>query len=34
VHGYDAIDDATTWGVVEHNLPLLRQEIASLLAGV
>jgi uncharacterized protein with HEPN domain len=33
VHGYDAIDDATTWGVIENKLPLLRKELASLLGG-
>jgi uncharacterized protein with HEPN domain len=32
VHGYDAIDDATTWGVIENKLPLLRQELANLMA--
>jgi uncharacterized protein with HEPN domain len=32
VHGYDAIDDATTWGVIENKLPILRRELASLMA--
>jgi len=32
VHGYDVIDDATTWGVIEANLPVLRKELAVLLA--
>ena len=32
VHGYDSIDDATTWGVVETKLSLLRQELAGLIA--
>ena len=31
VHGYDAIDDATTWGVIENKLPMLRQELANLM---
>jgi uncharacterized protein with HEPN domain len=32
VHGYDAIDDATTWGVIETKLPILREELATLMA--
>jgi uncharacterized protein with HEPN domain len=31
VHGYDAIDDATTWNVIETNLPVLQRELAKLL---
>ena len=31
VHGYDAIDPETTWGVVEHKLPVLRAELAKLM---
>ncbi len=31
VHGYAAIQDATVWGVVENDLPMLKQEIQGLL---
>ncbi len=31
VHGYTAIQDATVWGVVENDLPMLKQEIQALL---
>jgi len=31
IHGYDAIDDATVWGVIEGHLPALLNEVASLL---
>jgi uncharacterized protein with HEPN domain len=30
IHGYDAIDDATTWGVITKKLPLLREELDRL----
>ena len=30
-HGYDAIDDAVVWGVVDGHLPLLLKEIQALL---
>ena len=32
VHGYDTLDDATTWSIIETKLPVLRQELAKLLA--
>jgi uncharacterized protein with HEPN domain len=32
VHGYSAILHATVWGVVENDLPRLKQEVADLLA--
>jgi uncharacterized protein with HEPN domain len=32
VHGYAVIQDATVWGVVENDLPLLIQEVQALLA--
>ncbi|MDB5328692.1 MAG: hypothetical protein JWM57_4261, partial [Phycisphaerales bacterium] len=32
VHGYDMIDDAITWDVLEHKLPILRADIARILA--
>jgi len=31
IHGYDAIDDATVWGVIEGHLPALMDEVAALL---
>lgn len=31
VHGYDSIDDATTWNVINSKLPVLQQELATLL---
>ena len=31
IHGYDAIDDATVWGVIESHLPALVAEVERLL---
>jgi len=31
MHGYDAIDDAVVWDVIETYLPLLREELRSLI---
>ncbi|MDE2060476.1 MAG: DUF86 domain-containing protein [candidate division NC10 bacterium] len=31
IHGYDAVDDATVWGVVEGHLPRLLVEVEALL---
>jgi uncharacterized protein with HEPN domain len=31
IHGYDAVDDATVWGVAESHLPRLLQEVDALL---
>jgi len=31
IHGYDTIDDATVWGVIEGHLPELLEEADSLL---
>ena len=31
IHGYDTVDDATVWGVVEGHLPRLLEEIEKLL---
>lgn len=31
IHGYDAIDDAAVWGVVESHLPRLIAEVETLL---
>ena len=30
IHGYDAIDDATVWGVIESHLPALVGEVGQL----
>ena len=32
IHGYDTVDDATVWGVVEAHLPRLLEEIQTLLS--
>lgn len=32
IHGYDSVDDAITWGVITNKLPILREELATLLA--
>ena len=31
IHGYDAIDDATVWGVISSHLPALVAEVEALL---
>ena len=31
VHGYDRLDDATTWRILQTKLPLLRQDVHALL---
>ena len=31
IHGYDTIDDATVWGVVDRHLPQLLAEVETLL---
>lgn len=31
IHGYDTVDDATVWGVLEGHLPALLQHVESLL---
>ncbi len=31
IHGYDAVDDATVWGVAESRLPRLLAEVEILL---
>jgi uncharacterized protein with HEPN domain len=31
IHGYDTVDDAVVWGIVEKHLPLLIKEVAGLL---
>lgn len=31
IHGYDTIDDATVWGVIEGHLPALLGQVENLL---
>jgi uncharacterized protein with HEPN domain len=31
IHGYDAIDDETSWGIIEKKLPILLRELDELL---
>ena len=31
IHGYDTIDDATVWGVIEVRLPRLIEQVSDLL---
>ena len=31
IHGYDSVDDATVWGVVEKHLPVLVAQAGKLL---
>lgn len=33
-HGYDLVDHAIVWGVVEANVPVLRREVEALLASL
>ncbi len=33
-HGYDLIDDAIVWGVVQKDVPVLHCEVEALLAGL
>ncbi len=32
VHGYDAVDDETSWSIVTEKLPVLRAELGRLLS--
>jgi hypothetical protein len=32
IHGYDTIDEAVVWKIVQQDLPTLRQHVESLLA--
>jgi uncharacterized protein with HEPN domain len=34
IHGYDAVDDAVVWDVVQKDLPLLKQQVEGLLASM
>lgn len=31
IHGYDSVDDATVWGVIDQHLPLLVAQAENLL---
>jgi len=31
VHGYDIVEDETVWGIIQSNLPQLRDEVKALL---
>jgi uncharacterized protein with HEPN domain len=31
IHGYASVADEVVWGIVERNLTVLRNEVASLL---
>jgi uncharacterized protein with HEPN domain len=31
IHGYDSISDETVWGIVIRHIPLLKEEVQSLL---
>ena len=31
IHGYDAVDNATVWGIVESHLPVLQAQVEALL---
>ena len=31
IHGYDSIDDETSWGIITKKLPILRGELERLL---
>ena len=32
-HGYAVVEDATVWGIVQADVPLLREQVKELLAG-
>jgi uncharacterized protein with HEPN domain len=32
IHGYDSIDDLTSWGIITMKLPILEAEIEEMLA--
>jgi uncharacterized protein with HEPN domain len=31
IHGYDTVDDATVWGIIDHHLPELIAQVEALL---
>lgn len=32
IHGYDTVDDAVVWGILQKQLPALKQEVDELLS--
>lgn len=32
IHGYDLVDDEIVWDIIETHLPVLREQVAGLLA--
>ena len=34
IHGYDTIDEAVVWKIVQQDLPILKQQMESLLAAL
>jgi uncharacterized protein with HEPN domain len=32
IHGYDVVEDAVAWDIVQHYLPVLGREVTALLA--
>ena len=33
IHGYDKVDNVIIWGVVNKNLPKLKEQVEDLLGG-
>ena len=33
IHGYDTVDDATVWGIIDRHLPELIAQVEVLLQG-
>ena len=31
IHGYDKVDDTIIWGIISHDVPLLKTEVEQLL---
>ena len=31
IHGYDNVSDQILWGIIHHSLPILKEEVSSLL---
>lgn len=34
IHGYDAIDDRRVWDAIQHSLPMLHEQVVTLLSDV
>jgi len=32
IHGYDAIDDETIWGIISRHIPKLEKEVSEILS--